>query len=272
VTNSDRPIGEDDIQASIDGRLAPDRVAKLEAYLRNHREVADRIAASRRLRHELKDAFAARGEQPVPARLRVSTIVVDRRLGALRKLRAVAVAAFWLALGSAIGWFANGALGRDVLMPGLSTHLSAMTRDAVSAHRTFTVEVAHPVEVRADQMTHLARWIEKRLGHDLVIPDLTASGLYLMGGRVLPAEQGTAAQLMYEDEHGMRVTLYVRAGESGETAFRFLRHGDVLTFYWIDDGCGYVVSAATDRDRLLAIAEHVFHQLEDTGRSRKPTL
>jgi anti-sigma factor RsiW len=77
---------------------------------------------------------------------------------------------------------------------------------------------------------------------------------------------------VYEDEHGLRVTLYVRAGESGVTAFRFARHDDVLTFYWIDDGCAYLVSAATDRDRLLNVAEVAFNQFEGSGGNPKPTL
>jgi anti-sigma factor RsiW len=42
-----------------------------------------------------------------------------------------------------------------------------------------------------------------------------------MGGRLLPAEDGPAAQFMYENGTGERLTLYFRNGIGDETAFRY---------------------------------------------------
>ena len=82
--------------------------------------------------------------------------------------------------------------------------------DALAAHRTFAVEVRHPVEVDAAQEAHLVQWLSKRLGRPLVVPDLSATGYRLMGGRLLPAGSGAAAQLMYENGAGDRpVVRYV---------------------------------------------------------------
>jgi anti-sigma factor RsiW len=272
VTSSGRPIGEDDLQAYVDGRLSPDRTATIEAYLRDNPHAAGRLASYRKQRDELRMMLRGKSEEPVPSHLRISAILAERHQAWRRRLGAIADACLWLVLGGTAGWFANGFVGPDMPLSSASARLSALTRDAVSAHRTFAVEIAHPVEVRADQQAHLARWIAMRLGHQLLIPDLSGAGLRLMGGRVLPAGQDAAAQLMYQDEHGLRVTFYVRAGESGETAFRFARHDDVMAFYWLDDGCGYVVSAAIDRDRLRKVAEAVFNQLEGSGGNPKPVL
>ena len=68
--------------------------------------------------------------------------------------------------------------------------------------------------------------------------------------------------LMYDNDHGTRLTVYVRAGDGSETAFRFLKDGEVSTFAWIDQGFGFAVSAATDREILLPIAEAVFRGLD----------
>ena len=46
------------------------------------------------------------------------------------------------------------------------------------------------------------QWLSKRLGRPLVVPDLAAVGFRLMGGRLLPAEDGPAAQFMYETGKG----------------------------------------------------------------------
>ena len=83
-----------------------------------------------------------------------------------------------------------------------------------------------------------------------------------MGGRLLPAGNEPAAQLMYEDDRGARLTLYIRASDSGETSFRFAQSGEVSAFSWIDGGLGYAISAALDRERLLRIAEAVYRQLD----------
>jgi anti-sigma factor RsiW len=134
-------------------------------------------------------------------------------------------------------------------------------RDAIAAHRTFVVEAVHPVEVAASQEQHLVQWLSKRLGRPLHVPDLNDHGFKLMGGRLLPASTGPAAQFMYENATATRLTLYVQAKESGETAFRFAREGEVSTFYWIADGFGYAISAGLERETLLTIADVVYRHL-----------
>jgi anti-sigma factor RsiW len=62
--------------------------------------------------------------------------------------------------------------------------------------------------------------LSKRLGRQLVVPDLAVAGFRLMGGRLLPAEDGPAAQFMYENANRDRLTLYLRAGVGDETAFQ----------------------------------------------------
>ena len=101
-------------------------------------------------------------------------------------------------LGSIGGWAARdltGPLGS--LPPGAVARM--ITANAITAYRTYSVEVRHPVEVDAGQEVHLLQWLSKRLGRQLIVPDLTSAGFRLMGGRLLPAEDGPAAQFMYEN-------------------------------------------------------------------------
>jgi hypothetical protein len=48
------------------------------------------------------------------------------------------------------------------------------------------------------QEAHLIQWLSKRLGRQLIAPDLTAGGFQLMGGRLLPADHrcGHAGRLL----------------------------------------------------------------------------
>ena len=166
-------------------------------------------------------------------------------------------------VGGSAGWFANGMRpASPALMAQAPT--TAVAQGAAAAYRTFVVEVAHPVEVGVAQETHLLQWLSKRLGHKLEAPDLTPFGYRLMGGRLLPGGSGAAAQLMYEDTAGKRLTLYVRAADGTETAFRF-QDGDAATFAWIDQGFGFAVTATASREELLPIAEAIYRGLTPKG-------
>ena len=131
---------------------------------------------------------------------------------------------------------------------------------ALVAHRVFVAEVRHPVEVDASQEKHLIEWLSKRLGHPLHVPNLSAQGYQLMGGRLLPTSTGPAAQLMYVDGTGRRLTVYLTAEAGGETSFRYVRDGDLGGFYWRDAGFRYAVLAQAERRELLATAEAIDRQ------------
>jgi anti-sigma factor RsiW len=133
------------------------------------------------------------------------------------------------------------------------------------------VEARHTVEVNADQEAHLVQWLSKRLGRELIVPDLAPAGFRLMGGRLLPAEYGPAAQFMYENGSGERLTLYLRAGVRDETAFRYHQEGGIGAFCWSDEGFGYAIAAKADRELLLRIAELVHKQTSpDVARAKIP--
>jgi anti-sigma factor RsiW len=120
----------------------------------------------------------------------------------------------------------------------------------------------------AGHEAHLVQWASKRLGRPLVVSDLAAAGFRLMGGRRLPAEDRPAAQFMYQNSNGERLTLYLRAGVGGETPFCY-HEGGVGAFYWSDEGLGYAIAAKTGRDLLLRIAELVYRQISPNGAGAK---
>ncbi len=139
-----------------------------------------------------------------------------------------------------------------------------MARRAAIAHATYSPEVRHPVEVGADQEAHLVAWLSKRLGAPLRAPKLEDVGYSLVGGRLLPGENGPVAHFMYQCNQGTRVTLYVRteASNNRETAFRYAKEGNVRVFYWVDRKLGYALSSADiSKEDLFKVANAVYRQL-----------
>ena len=201
--------------------------------------------------HQLYDPVL---EEPVPERLRAPR----------RRWRTPAIAAAWAIIGLCAGIFAGWQLHASRASIAMQAEVPAFVKRAAIAHATYSPEVRHPVEVGADQEQHLVAWLSKRLGAQVRAPKLEAAGYSLMGGRLLPGDNGPVADFMYQTAQGRRITLYVRteAAENHETAFRFAAEGNVKVFYWIDHKLGYALSSADlSREDLLAVADAVYRQL-----------
>jgi anti-sigma factor RsiW len=137
--------------------------------------------------------------------------------------------------------------------------------DALDAHRLYVVEVRHPVEVPGNERAHLQQWLTKRCGWDVHAPELGATGLKLVGGRLLPGPGGPASFLMYESASGERFTLYASRATTDSTQMRYTSQDANGALYWADRGVGYVLSGPTDKDRLQQVARLVYDQAEKSG-------
>ncbi len=245
-----RPL-EAELHALVDNRLAPQRAVEVAAWLAANPQQAALVHAWRAQKEALHSAFDKVLEEPVPDRL--------RQAATRRSMPRLAAAAAWVSLGVLLGFFSRGL----PTQPDQAALVASLPRQAALAHAVYSPEVRHPVEVGAAQEEHLVQWLSKRLGHDLTIPRLGPQGFDLVGGRLLPGEAGPAAQFMYQDAQGLRLTLYVRKASAGnrETAFRYAREDRVSVFYWIDGPFGYALSGEVPRERLLTVAESVYRQL-----------
>ncbi|WP_374603337.1 anti-sigma factor [Niveibacterium sp.] len=258
MSQQDTPISTDELQAWVDRQTDAEASARIATIVAQDAVLAARASAWASQRNALHAAFDATLDEPIPQRL----------LDAARPPRPrwplqLAAALACVALGGVLGY----ALPRPAATPAAGDPLAGLPRAAAIAHAVYVPEVRHPVEVGAEQQTHLVAWLSKRLGSPLTVPELGASGFMLVGGRLLPGSEGGAvAQFMYQNEAGQRLTLYVRHNAaSPETAFRFAAEKELSVFYWVDGGMGYALSAKLPREALLQIAELVYRQLQRGG-------
>jgi anti-sigma factor RsiW len=200
----------------------------------------------------IKQHFEPVMTEPIPARMHL------RKPPWMGYAKAAMVFAIGIAVGLALPMIRSQ-------MPGNTVTAQQLPTRAARAHLVYASEVRHPVEVDATQQDHLVKWLSKRLDIDLKVPVLAKDGYELLGGRLLPGNEGPVAQFMYQDASGKRLTLYVTRPRKGEelTAFRFAQEGPVSVFYWIDKECGYALSGEIDRPALARVASTVYKQLEN---------
>jgi anti-sigma factor RsiW len=251
------PVTESDLHGYVDGRLTPERLAAVQAWLAARPEEAERMASLQRLHEDIRALYDPVLSEPVPIAL--ERAVTGRRPPYRRLAQAAGLLAVGIALGMAAGWQIHGERPAATADVG-----GGMARRAAVAHATYSPEVRHPVEVGADQEAHLVAWLSKRLGAPVRAPQLEGVGYSLVGGRLLPGESGPVAQFMYQCQRGTRVTLYVRteAVNNTQTAFRYAKEGNVRVFYWVDRRLGYALSSADiSKDDLLKVSNAVYQQL-----------
>lgn len=163
-----------------------------------------------------------------------------------------------MAASAAAGWYARPA-AEEAAHPAAER---AFAEAGLSAHRVYSAEVRHAVEVPVSEADHLTRWLSKRLAAPLRIPDLEKQGYMLMGGRLLPAGGLPAAHFLYEKKDGERLTLYLQPNDDGEaTSFRFAEENGTSAVFWREGKLAYAVIGKGERDTMLGIASAVYEQL-----------
>ncbi|HJO69621.1 MAG TPA: anti-sigma factor [Rhodospirillales bacterium] len=249
------PFDDETLGAFVDGELAEPERAEVQVWLAENEDAAADVEAWRAQKQALHAGFDSVLDEALPDA--IVALVHRRRVGfSLPGWLAAAASVALFVAGAAAGWVVHDVRGTD------EANADDLVRRAVGAHVVYVPEVRHPVEVASSEEAHLVAWLSKRLGQAVRVPDLASAGFQLVGGRLLPHAGAPAAQFMYENAGGDRVTLYIRTGRAGrDTAFRFASESGVSAFYWIDGPMGYAVSAKMPRQGLLEIARMVYEGL-----------
>jgi anti-sigma factor RsiW len=258
MSGAERKITEADFVAYADERLEPTERALVEAWLAEHPEDRKMVDAWRGQTAALRTALDPTLAEPLPAAM---TAILSRPAPRRQAWLAPALAAsLALAIGLGSGLFV-GQSGWLFGNPG-GDRADIIARAGYRAHKIYTAEVRHPVEVPAAEEDHLVSWLSKRIGAPVKAPDLSSEGLHLLGGRLVPVEGDPAAQMMYEAANGDRYTLFVTKSEGAPpTSFHFEEWGAIGCYYWIDGNLGYALNGPKDKAKLMTIATKIYEQM-----------
>jgi len=255
MKRSNRIINEGDLQAYVDGKLNSSQRKVVEQYLENNAEEAERINAYIEQNNLMQSMYSNTDPEQLK---RVKTNFKLLGIGKKYLFSPLSIAASisWLVVGVFIGLIYSNT------SPSLVKEVAVkFPLNAISAHVVYSPEVKHPVEVTADQEVHLVKWLSKRLKQQIKIPDLNPLGYALVGGRLLPAGDGPAAQFMYENEKGERLTLYIVAQKAKDTAFQFFEEKKVKVFSWRDNNTGFAIVGSVSKENLLNAATKIYDEL-----------
>lgn len=273
-----RPSFDDEtLMAYADGALdalASARVAKAAA---SRRDVAARVESFRRTATMARAAYAPVVDEPVPDRLlaavrdtqaggNVASFRPRAKAGALRRPLAWAVAAsvaLFVMLGA--GGVFTGRIQPQI--GGIELASTDRWLDNVAgfynvAEATQASEGRLLVDFTTEDMPELGKWFGARLNRNLALPDLTAQGFALQGGRMLIVGGRPAAQLLYKNSADEVVGLVIAFSERREQAPRADKRQSVNVVHWHRGGYAYAFAGRIDGPRLRGLADQAWSDLE----------
>lgn len=254
---SDRPFGERDIHMALDGELPIEERGQFEAWLEANPEMkvrserlADDIA-------ELRKAVAGVVDEPLPDRL-TTLVKSGRGVGAATwwNWKAAAAAAAIFVVGGIAGYVTGTGL------PFAGRQEEWLAEQAIGAYATYPADLPHTVEVGGDDKDYLDGWLSKRTGLKVVAPDLTGQGFELLGGRVLPGGNLPAALLVYKDQAGNQLSIYMTPQPGNDIRGTYTAEaGGPNAIYWLNKGFGCAIVSNLSQDQMRDVARNAWRQL-----------
>ena len=251
-----RTYSDTDLHMALDGEMPAEQRAEFDLWLEENPEEKQRFQRYEADRDALKSALDPVLTEQVPSRL--------TRIRAAANDNPAAISRWLMAAAAIILFFAGGAAGyiTGTRLPASPNEAVLLADNAIAAHVIYAAEKRHTVEVGANEKDHLVAWLSKRVGLSLVAPDLEKYGFSLVGGRLLPSGARAAAQFMYENTSGDRISLYVTTVDNkDETGFRLVEERGARAFYWLDHGYACAVTGSLAENELLKLSRDAYRQL-----------
>lgn len=251
MISGSRPIGDDDIQAFIDGRLTPARQRDVEAFLASEPALQSRVEGFRTDAQALRAAAQHRLPEPIPASLRLNEMRRRRSARSMASYRRLAAGICIFALGGALG------MGLTRYAADPSAVRPQMT-DAVVAFRAFADRAGDAIEIPATQTAALKRMMSQHLRQNVSVPDLSGLDLTFRGGRLLSSDEGPGGMFVYDDPAGGHVALYVKTLASPrQAALASRQDGDLAAYFWFTGDLGYAVLGSSGSPFVKRAAERL---------------
>lgn len=259
----DERVSDSELNALVDGELDVARQAEIEAWLADNPEAAQRVARYRAQNAGLHALYDDILHEELPARI---ASAMDGRRAGVPPWAAMAAAIVLFVVGAAGGWIVRGETVPDVgaqiaAAPPIDTQV--LMQRASMAH-----VVSHTDELRSPATggpAAMADYIADRMGKPVRVPSLDSFGYRMVGGRVLPDTDGPAAQFIFADDEGRKVSLYVRSEQANGVDITYALADDLSMFYWNDEDRSYALVTRMDddqgREALLSAAKAVHRQL-----------
>ncbi len=179
------------LQSYCDGELETSQMLEVEAHLQACPSCRGAVEAERAFREELRSKLS---REPVPPH------VAEELRSALTKAShppAPGRRAPLLAVAASVLLVVGGVLGYVIGESDSKAEVSPLVMELVREHMEVTLR-ENPAELSSKDTHQVAFWVQGRIGHAVQVPDYSATGVHLLGGRVTELGGRRAGYIVYE--------------------------------------------------------------------------
>ena len=247
----------------------------LPAYLDNELDVADCVrvqkhlsdcaACNRARERELSLRIALRNAdlKECPStefEKRLKTAVREAAKQEARLQRSSWLTSFRWTLAAAAALLIVTAFGALLVMNSLRGSHQNLIASAVFASHMRSLEAGHLVDVPSSDRHTVKPWFQGKLDFSPSVPDLSARGWPLIGGRLDYIDNRTVAALVYQSgKHDINVFLWPNHGQADDTIQREETQGYQI-LHWNGADMTYWVISDLNRAELLDFAQALREQ------------
>jgi anti-sigma factor RsiW len=272
-------LSDELLVAYVDGQLARDQSAAVERVLGQDEVAAQRVEAMRAANGRLEAAFEAMLAGELTA---LTSLSEQQSADAVQSAKSASAALLRRAgpvgvIGAAICLIFAGALGGysvrtipqvEALVPAIDVPIvtGASARrtigdDLIIAHTLFGRDTL-TIGLESQQNIDLIRFqLADVIGSDLVLPDLSASGLTFRRAQILKRDDDAIAQLAYLPAAGDPVALYARWDEGKDVATTGRQIDGVSATQWRQKNISYLLAGRMPLPDMNKLAGEVRAQI-----------
>jgi anti-sigma factor RsiW len=252
-------IDDTDLLAYVDGQLAPERRAEVEAAVASCPDLARQLSAMRASALPYAAAFGAQALPPVPQELsqRISDLL---RADSQRQQRGPSA---WPKLAVA---FAAGVLGcaiaLNVLSPGMTAFSpTAQVEPWIQAVADYQVLYSRATVTHVNEDPQLSASVISDLrnadGMKVVVPDLHTAGLSFKRVQRLSFHEQPVVQMVYLPEQGEPVALCVTRDARPDEKPHAQQVGELSAVAWRQANLGYVLLGKGSSQALMDLGRQI---------------
>jgi anti-sigma factor RsiW len=246
------------LHAYADGQLGPHEAREVEQLLQHNEEARKLVADIRQQQMALQRAFHPVLAETIPPALLRSARRPDVALARWPKW-AMAAGLAALIVGGASGWFVGALTGGSAMAETLPGR-------ALDAYSVYGPEAKHAVEVSAADKAQLEAWFTERIGVKIAVPDLSARGYSLLGGRLLTEGAKPAGLLIYENAAKKRLVVYVAANDlHTNVPMKVEKRGGLVSCFWVEPDLVYALAGEQPASEMLPLADAAHEGFDKNG-------